>query len=187
MFHHFLDLGHQSTESLTIYNSVPIVCIPCLTTAHSFLYDYSDPTWSGIWPTIWLQISTGLSILTACIPSLKAVLDSWLGQVGSAPMDPPYELQKGGGTVRLQATIITNISITHTTAPAGLVQDQWRRRISHFRDDLITVDDIELPIMLTEPLQRSTSETNSDSLLIMPSQAQTRNSRQHVSGEGQDI
>lgn len=76
-------------------HSVLVASIPYLITATDFLHDYSDLTWSAIWPTVWLQISLSLSILTACIPSLRVIIDSWLGHVGSAAMNNTYELQPG--------------------------------------------------------------------------------------------
>lgn len=110
----------------TIIDSVAITMIPCIATAFDFLHDYSDITWSAVWPTIWMQISVGLSILTACIPGLKSILNSWLGHVASAPMDLPYELNMMDGTINLRATVTTDVYITTQPAPANMLINPWR-------------------------------------------------------------
>ncbi|KAI5865916.1 hypothetical protein GGS23DRAFT_359852 [Durotheca rogersii] len=44
------------------------------TTKHYFSGD--DPTWDYLYPSLWNQITTHLSIITACIPSIKPFFDS---------------------------------------------------------------------------------------------------------------
>lgn len=49
-------------------------------------------------PTIWLQISLNLSIITACIPSLKSVLDSLFADTGVI-VQAPYELSRNSAAL----------------------------------------------------------------------------------------
>lgn len=56
-------------------------------------HDYTDTTWLAVSSTIWSQISLGLSILTACVPTLKGLIDSLLGSTAVAAIEAPYELQ----------------------------------------------------------------------------------------------
>jgi hypothetical protein len=49
-------------------------------------------------PTIWCQIMLNLSIITACIPSLKRILDAFRSGAAAASIASPYDLtvSKGG-------------------------------------------------------------------------------------------
>ncbi|KAK1522119.1 uncharacterized protein CCOS01_09831 [Colletotrichum costaricense] len=84
---------------------IPIITIPRLIHTHIMVTDYTDTTWNAVHHIIWLQVSLGMSILTACIPSLKGVIDSLLGSTSVAAIQAPYHLSssgKDGG--RLQPT-----------------------------------------------------------------------------------
>jgi hypothetical protein len=67
--------------------------IPSLSSAAPLFDEFSDSTWLSVSSTIWFQISLGLSILTACVPSLKGVIDSLMGATAAAAMNTPYELR----------------------------------------------------------------------------------------------
>jgi len=43
-------------------------------------------------PTIWSQIALNLSIITACIPGLKRVIDAWRSDAAAISIAPPYDL-----------------------------------------------------------------------------------------------
>jgi hypothetical protein len=60
--------------------------------------------------TIWFQISLGLSVLTACIPSLKGVIDSLLGATAVTTIQGPYILRSSGNKSGLTATRVTDDS-----------------------------------------------------------------------------
>lgn len=55
------------------------------------LFQSNDFTWLAVNPTIWLQISYNLSVISACIPSMKNIFDSFTGNF-SAAIDVPYNL-----------------------------------------------------------------------------------------------
>jgi hypothetical protein len=56
-------------------SSVPLVTILSLTTLKpSFYSSPPDKPWYEVTPTIWSQIMLNLSLITACIPSLKRFL-----------------------------------------------------------------------------------------------------------------
>lgn len=71
-----------------------------------FLYEGSDFTWLAVHPTVWLQISYNLAVITACIPTMKNVFDSMSGNF-SAEIDAPYTLTsvKGARTMRLEPSV----------------------------------------------------------------------------------
>lgn len=69
---------------------------------------YSDDyTWSATVPTIWRQVSYNLSVITACIPCMKPVIDAFSGDTFTVAIDAPYEMGtetgKGGSQLRSQA------------------------------------------------------------------------------------
>ncbi|KAF7561280.1 hypothetical protein G7046_g2890 [Stylonectria norvegica] len=85
---------------------VPIVTIPSLSNAQYLFHEYSDATWLSVPSTIWFQISLGLSILTACIPSLKGIIDSLLGSTAVAAIRSPYDLRDSGKKSGLEMTAL---------------------------------------------------------------------------------
>ncbi|KUI55795.1 hypothetical protein VP1G_10776 [Cytospora mali] len=68
----------------------PATTIPALF-YKDYLFQGNDFTWLAVVPTIWLQISYNLSVITACIPSMKNIFDSFSGDF-SAAIDVPYNL-----------------------------------------------------------------------------------------------
>ncbi|KAL5866400.1 hypothetical protein ACKVWC_011464 [Pyricularia oryzae] len=71
----------------------PIAAIPSLlSTEH--LYSENDFTWLAVQPVIWQLVSYSLSIIAACIPSLKYIFDSFGGF--TLAVEPPYALTKVG-------------------------------------------------------------------------------------------
>lgn len=95
-------LPHERKKMLT--NSVPIVTIPGLAKNQYLFTDYSDFTWSVIPGLVWFQISLGLSVLTACIPSLKGVVDSLLSSTAVAAMQVPYEVHSSSKGTGIELT-----------------------------------------------------------------------------------
>ncbi|KUI70580.1 hypothetical protein VM1G_05712 [Cytospora mali] len=73
----------------------PRILCPATTIPALFYKDYlfqgNDFTWLAVVPTTWLQISYNLSVITACIPSMKNIFDSFSGNF-SAAIDVPYNL-----------------------------------------------------------------------------------------------
>src|SRR5947209_20540729 len=56
-------------------SSVPVATILSLTTSKPYFYSSPpDRPWYGVTPTIWSQIMLNLSLVTACVPSLKRFL-----------------------------------------------------------------------------------------------------------------
>jgi hypothetical protein len=61
----------------------------------------ADPTWYDVLPTIYSQIMLNLSILTACLPSLKRIIDTLRSGTAAVTIDGPYELSISGGHTAL--------------------------------------------------------------------------------------
>lgn len=71
-------------------SSCPLTLIPTLINPG---YVYSDNyTWLATSPVAWRQVSYNLSIITSCIPSMKAVLDAFSGNTLTVAIDASYEL-----------------------------------------------------------------------------------------------
>lgn len=69
----------------------PATTIPALFHTDHLFQRNNDFTWLAVTPTIWLQISYNLSVITACIPSMKNIFDSLSGNFCAA-IDVPYNL-----------------------------------------------------------------------------------------------
>lgn len=80
--------------------------LPSLTTAQGYLQDHSDRTWEAVTPTIWLQISLNMSLFTACIPSLRGVIESILVSTTAGAIQVPYTLTHTGARYGMHATAI---------------------------------------------------------------------------------
>lgn len=76
---------------------VPAFTIPFLATSKSYYENMqTDPTWYAVVPTILAQISLNLSVLTACIPGLKSLLESLLSGIALARVQDNYDLTTSG-------------------------------------------------------------------------------------------
>lgn len=73
--------------------------------SQDYLQPSNDFTWLAVEPTIWMQISFNLSVITACIPTMKNIFDSLSGNF-SVAIDAPYTLKTIAGKSRLQATAL---------------------------------------------------------------------------------
>lgn len=93
---------------LTIHTPyrVPFLVLPSLTTARGYLQDHTDRTWEAVTPTIWLQISLNMSLFTACIPSLRGLIESILVSTTAGAIQAPYNLTRTGAGYGMRATAI---------------------------------------------------------------------------------
>lgn len=75
----------------------PAFTIPALASSGSY-YDNlaTDPTWFAVSPTILGQISLNLSVLTACVPGMKSILETLLAGVMRARIEGGYNLTSTG-------------------------------------------------------------------------------------------
>lgn len=80
--------------------------IPTISTANYLFIDDTDDSWLAVTPSIWMQVTLSLSILTACIPSLKSLLDTLMASVAGAAMQGPFELTELSGTSKTKTSII---------------------------------------------------------------------------------
>lgn len=83
---------------------MPFLVLPSITTAEGFMQDHTDRTWKAVTPTIWLQISLNMSLFTACIPSLRGVIDSILVSTTAGAIQAPYRLTRTGAGYGVHAT-----------------------------------------------------------------------------------
>lgn len=90
------------SDRLPCASRCPVTTIPALL-YQDYLYQSSDFTWLAIEPTIWLQVSYNLSVITACIPSMKNIFDNLSGNF-SASIDVPYHLSTITGKSGCRAT-----------------------------------------------------------------------------------
>lgn len=88
------------------FDRVPFLILPSLTTAEVYLKDHTDRTWETVYPTIWLQISLNMSLFTACIPSLRGVIESILVSTTAGAIQAPYNLTRARAGYGVHATAI---------------------------------------------------------------------------------
>ncbi|KAK7985702.1 hypothetical protein PG996_005060 [Apiospora saccharicola] len=69
---------------------VPAVALPSLILRPQSLQG-DDITWLAVDPVVWYQVSLNLSVLTACVPSLKSFIDSLTGYTSGVRIMVPYE------------------------------------------------------------------------------------------------
>ncbi|KAK8123101.1 hypothetical protein PG984_011771 [Apiospora sp. TS-2023a] len=69
---------------------VPAVALPSLSLRPQSLQG-DDITWLAVDPIVWYQVSLNLSVLTACVPSLKSFIDSLTGYTSGLRIMVPYE------------------------------------------------------------------------------------------------
>lgn len=68
-------------------------------------------------PTVWQQMSYNLSVITACIPTIKTVFDTLSGSNG--PVDVPYQPTVTAGT-RMQGFQATDLGHNERGSTASL-------------------------------------------------------------------
>lgn len=81
----------------------------------------NDFTWLAAGPAIWMQISFNLSVITACIPTMKNIFDSLSGNF-SVAIDAPYTLKTIAGKSGMQTTALdkeTASSGSHAIVDSG--------------------------------------------------------------------
>lgn len=62
-----------------------------------------DYTWLSLYPSVWLAATANCFVITACIPSLKGLFDSWLGNTLGLDIDAPYQLERMQGKNTFEA------------------------------------------------------------------------------------
>lgn len=73
-------------------HSVPLLALPGIVQGPQVTHGSgTDITWLAVNPTVWHQVSINMSVLTACIPSLKSFIDSLTGYTSGIRIMLPYE------------------------------------------------------------------------------------------------
>ena len=76
---------------------------PCMTAASIVAFDdfyHSTPqdrTWFAVTPSAWTSVAMNVSIVTACIPSIKRFLADWASGLSNVAISEPFELQHSAG------------------------------------------------------------------------------------------
>lgn len=91
---------------MVIFTILGLIRLPPL------LSNPSDSTFYAVPPTLLGQIMLGASIITACIPSFKPILDAFLSGAGAVAVTAPYELS----TAKLGSTIKPSNGLSFTKA-----------------------------------------------------------------------
>lgn len=118
---------------------MPAIALPSIILRPQSLQG-DDVTWLAVDPVVWYQVSLNLSVLTACVPSLKSFIDSLTGYTSGLRIMVPYEYPvtssgKSAGS-RIRDTIASAVyrgphPIGHTTS---ITASQAPRRGSHARE-----------------------------------------------------
>ncbi|KAK8104385.1 uncharacterized protein PG998_011418 [Apiospora kogelbergensis] len=69
---------------------VPAITLPSIILRPQSLQG-DDITWLAVDPIVYYQVSLNLSVLTACVPSLKSFIDSLTGYTSGLRIELPYE------------------------------------------------------------------------------------------------
>lgn len=69
---------------------MPAIALPSIILRPQSL-QRDDITWLAVDPIVWYQVSLNLSVLTACVPSLKSFIDSLTGYTSGLRIMLPYE------------------------------------------------------------------------------------------------
>ncbi|KIX04255.1 uncharacterized protein Z518_07809 [Rhinocladiella mackenziei CBS 650.93] len=88
---------------------VPIFVVFQLLTYRDF-YESDDRSWAMTAPAIWSQLVMNLSILTACIPSLKTVLDMFKSGTSLFTVPAQYQSEMDNSSQGLRSRLATAIS-----------------------------------------------------------------------------
>ncbi|KEF54873.1 uncharacterized protein A1O9_09316 [Exophiala aquamarina CBS 119918] len=76
---------------------------PCMTAASIVALDDfyhsapQDRTWFAITPSVWTSVAMNVSIVTACIPSIKRFLADWASGLSNVAISEPFELEHSAG------------------------------------------------------------------------------------------
>lgn len=111
----------------------PVFLIPSLAHQDYYFID-GDFTWLSVIPAVWQQLSYNLSVITACVPTIKSVFDILSGASVGA-IDVPYQLTAVSGEYGLQAAALTYKS--GRTASHALTRAEVPRFSPDFRKHAI--------------------------------------------------
>jgi hypothetical protein len=56
-----------------------------------------DRTWFAVTPSAWTSVAMNVSIVTACIPSIKRFLADWASGLSNVAISEPFELEHSAG------------------------------------------------------------------------------------------
>lgn len=68
----------------------------------------TDFTWLSLDYMVWLEISYHLSVITACIPGMKGLFESMLGNTMGLKIDTSYEVNRAARSDRLTTITVKN-------------------------------------------------------------------------------
>ena len=57
-----------------------------------------DRPFKAVNPSIWTSVAVNMSLMTACVPSIKRLITDWAAGVVNAGVMEPFAIQKSGGT-----------------------------------------------------------------------------------------
>lgn len=84
--------------SILTSTSTPAFAICALVTFHTYYHATpQDRPWHIVAPAIWTQVMLNMSIITACIPSIKRFLADIQSGLAGVHISEPYELTHSGG------------------------------------------------------------------------------------------
>ncbi|OJD25591.1 hypothetical protein ACJ73_03037 [Blastomyces percursus] len=105
---------------------VPIFTIFCITSQNQY-FDAKPPdkTWYAVHPTIWAQATLSISIITACIPSLKRVMADLQTGLMAGRVTEFFELSISGGSHSATASQANNSGLKTTAQPREAMTNMY--------------------------------------------------------------
>ena len=62
--------------------------------------DIADRPFKAVIPCIWTSLAVNMSLITACVPSIRRLITDWAAGIMNAGVMEPYELQNSTNTAR---------------------------------------------------------------------------------------
>lgn len=63
-----------------------------------------DRPWFAVVPSVWTSVAMNVSIVTACIPSIKRFLADWASGLSNVAISEPFELEHSAGKATMLGT-----------------------------------------------------------------------------------
>jgi len=97
--HHREQPHSTPTDSANVsQNSTPIITlISILSLSDYYNAPLRDRPFAAVTPSIWTTVALNLSIITACIPSIKRFLADWAAGLSKAEINDAFELEHSAG------------------------------------------------------------------------------------------
>lgn len=87
--------------SLTHFSRTPIFTAVSIASLSNFYNEaVANRPSAAVRPSIWTSVAVNMSLITACVPSIKRLINDWKAGIVNAGITEPFELQNSIDTIR---------------------------------------------------------------------------------------